>query len=148
MLVTCKKVNRYTTKRNNLLIQTKTGMCVISCWVCVWVCGLYSNLTSQIFINSNPVWSKFKMFGKYMYLETPAWRIVRSIRVVQFILVWIWNPPYKEQLLRFTFFKIKKSFKGLLFLNVICMKILKNEKFDLLLNYYFSVETFAVLTKL
>ena len=130
---------------------------VISCWVCVWVCGLYlcmiqisdnSNLTSQICINSNPVWSKFKMFGKYMYLETPAWRIVRSIRVVQFILVWIWNPPYKEQLLRFTFFKIKKSFKGLLFLNVICMKILKNEKFDLLLNYDFSVETFAVLTKL
>ena len=93
---------------------------VISCWLCAWVCGLYlcmiqisdnSNLTSQICINSNPVWSKFKMFGKYMYLETPSWRIVRRIRVVQFILLWIWNPLCKEQLLRFTFeLKIKKSF--------------------------------------
>ena len=36
--------------------------------------------------------AKFNMFGQYMYLETPTLRIVFSIRVVQFIIVWKWNP--------------------------------------------------------
>ena len=43
------------------------------------------------------------MFGQYIYLEPPTWRIVHSIRLVQFILVWKWNPPYIEQLLRLIF---------------------------------------------
>ena len=36
--------------------------------------------------------AKFVMFGQYMFLETPTLRIVFSIRVVQFIIVWKWNP--------------------------------------------------------
>ena len=35
-------------------------------------------------------------------LEPPTWRIVQRIRIVHFILVWNWNSPYTEQLLRFT----------------------------------------------
>ena len=43
-------------------------------------------------------------------MEPPAWRIVHSIRSVQFILGWIWNTPYTEQLLRFAY-------------NLICLKV-------------------------
>ena len=44
------------------------------------------------------------MFGQYNLskLEPHTWRIVHSIRVVQFIFLWMWNPPYKELLQRLT----------------------------------------------
>ena len=66
--------------------------------------SIYTYYTTKNFKNLNPVWSKFKMFGQYIHLEPPAWRIVHSIRAVHFIHIWNWNPPYIEQLLRFTFF--------------------------------------------
>ena len=36
-------------------------------------------------------------------LESPALRMAQIIRVVLFIFIWTWNPPYTELLLRFTF---------------------------------------------
>ena len=38
-------------------------------------------------------------------LESPALRMAQIIRVVLFIFIWTWNPPYTELLLRFIFFQ-------------------------------------------
>ena len=83
----------------HVLGRPRCGLCCvekniqfyISYYYCLPYMSLYNKSNSDFKLKIL-FEAKFNMFGQYMYLETPTLRIVFSIRVVQFIIVWKWNP--------------------------------------------------------